>query len=267
MKDNIHIFDEKVEKMINECSQEEEVIAKMLLNFKENRKNKIEIINKIRESKIQEIDQELEDSKKALEELQNKKHEMLNPYCKENGHYYVVVSSIFVGSNKLPIYLEAPDNRKKNTYMCTACGEKHTVTENCPPLYPGRVVDEQKILKRLTSSDLSRIEARKKIDEEIQKIKNYIKYLYELKEHICKLFGHDAKKIDCEENFKCKCCDRTLTYQEYINAHYNAIFIGVVPFYYEDSCLYNKIDEFFLSSKAKTKSKILLPSYEDFMKK
>lgn len=162
MKDGIHIFDEKVEKIINECSQEEGEIAKTLLNFKENRKNKAKIIGEIRKSKIQEIDQELEDSKRVLEEFKNKKYEMLNPYCKEYGHRYAVVSSISVGSRKIPIYFDSPKNIRTNTYMCVVCGEKHTYTEDCQPLFPWTMEDEQKILERLDSSDFSRIEARKK---------------------------------------------------------------------------------------------------------
>lgn len=60
MNHNIHIFDKKIEKMINEYNDEEEFVIRMLLEFMEKTKDKVESIRKFRNSKIKEIDQELD---------------------------------------------------------------------------------------------------------------------------------------------------------------------------------------------------------------
>ena len=93
MNHNIHIFDKKIEKMINEYNDEEEFVIRMLLEFMEKTKDKVESIRKFRNSKIKEIDQELDASEQTLEQLKNRREELLDLYCKKNGHRYVLISA------------------------------------------------------------------------------------------------------------------------------------------------------------------------------
>ena len=63
-------------------------------------------------------------------------------------------------------------------------------------------------------------------EDDIEKIEGEL-------EELCNLFGHDAEIIDSSnEIFQCHCCNKKLSYREYIDAHWKATYKNVVPYYY-----------------------------------
>ena len=123
-------------------------------------------------------------------------------------------------------------------YKCTVCRREKTYTgigyanysfTKSKRKYEQKIPDDVYDDKFLTDGGKTfRI-----IQEEIFKINHYINYLESLKQKLCELFGHDAKN-DYYEHFKCECCGQYMSYKEYIDAHYNAKYRGIVDFYYDD---------------------------------
>ena len=98
------------------------------------------------------------------------------------------------------------------------------------------------------------------LQEEILKLTQYINYLYSLKLKLCELFGHDAGMIDDLENFTCKCCGKTIRYQEYIETYHRAKYRGIVDFYYGT---YPEMDYIISSNEELDLS---LPTFENYQK-
>ena len=107
------------------------------------------------------------------------------------------------------------------------------------------------------------------IEKQIETTKSYIKYLYLLKKHVCRLFGHDGMEYD-DGIVICKCCGSIMTKGEYFSSKCGFPLGGSISSENEGSKLYEDLKKVALPSQAKPKTKILLPSfpsYEDFMKK
>lgn len=262
MNHNIHIFDKKIEKMINEYNDEEEFVIRMLLEFMEKTKDKVESIRKFRNSKIKEIDQELEASEQTLEQLKNRREELLDLYCKKNGHRYVLISAK-CGSYKC----FGPEIKKR--YKCKTCGAKYSSIEKGTLDFYIAELYEQEIPENLvedTSLTKDGISFGQ-IEKQIETTKSYIKYLYLLKKHMCRLFGHDGMEYD-DGIVICKCCGSIMTKGEYVSSKCSSLLDGVISSENKNSKLYEEFNKIALPSQVKPKTKILLPSfpsYEEFL--
>ena len=186
------------------------------------KKNLIEM----RLNKIQEVSQELEKSKLKLEELQTGRQNILSVYCRKNGHNYILVSTKYCRSTDHYVYGQGFESIEEFRYRCTTCGMEKTregSVYRSPDVYYYQEIIPSNIADVITN-----------IDCEISIIRGYIYYLSHFNEMLCELFGHDADMISDDEDFKCRCCGAEMSYQGYINAHYDAKYKGVVDYYYDE---------------------------------
>lgn len=267
MKENIQLLGEKFENEILKCKKEEDNVRKLekqykksLDNLNKHNEKRINVINEIRLNKIQEINNELEIYKSELERLNNEKQEILYTYCKKFGHKYILTKSEYRGYTGAHSFKYGRASIRTNTCKCTVCG---SVTRNTGETYG---VPNVKQYKQIIPSEIYDDTTLNKdgktlrlIEEEINKIKEEINYLNMLKIKICELFGHDAEP-DCYEHFVCKCCNRIMFYQEYINTYHNAKYRGIVPFHY---AIYPEKD-YIISSKGDLT--LSLPTYKSYQR-
>lgn len=140
------------------------------------------------------------------------------------------------------------------------CGRKHifrgstyvqSQIKKYIPVIPNEIYEDTTLNKSGKSLKI--------IIEEIQKLKEYIDYLESLKESLCNLFGHDAEPY-MNERFICKCCNRTLSYREYIDTYHAAKYRGIIPYYYST---YPE-EDYIISTRSNLSSS--LPSYKNYQK-
>ena len=180
----------------------------------------------IRLNKIQEVRQELEKNKLKLEELQTKRQKILSAYCRKNDHNYILVSTKHLRSTDHHVYGYGFESIEEFRYRCTTCGMEKTRESSVfrtPDVY---------LYQEIIPSDIADVIA--EIQKEILIIRGYVYYLSHFNEKLCELFGHDADIISDDEDFKCHCCGKEMSYQAYINAHYDAKYKGVVDYRYDD---------------------------------
>lgn len=246
MKNDINLFSKKIKEEIATCKKEErnvrrkeETFKTALANFKANNEEKFKVINRIRLEKLAEINKEIRLSKIELETLSKEWNNILHAYCEKHKHNYILTEVKY----PLPTGSYSPECGWEYSYIvnykCTTCGTIKSFTtvgfRVCPEKYhqtiPKEAIDDITLSKNGKTLRM--------IEQEIPKLREYIDYLGYLKEKMCELFGHDATIIDYDrETFKCKCCGKTMSHREYIDTYYNAIYKGVVPFYYDDSISY-----------------------------
>ena len=261
MKDDIYLLGDAFEQEITTCKQEEDSVRKMEATLKSNNMKRIKIINEIRLNKIKEIDAEYEKSQLELKELKGKIDSILHAYCEKNGHRDILVSSRILGSTGAHSFTYGTELILTKSYKCAICGRTRNCTGKGYSSYtknkyeriiPDDLYDDETLT---TDGKSFRI-----LQEEISKLTQYINYLYSLKLKLCELFGHDAGMIDDFENFTCKCCGKTIRYQEYIETYHRAKYRGIVNFYYDT---YPEMDYIISSTEELDLS---LPTFESYQK-
>lgn len=271
MKENINILGEKFESEILKCKKEEDNVRslekqyqKALDNLETNNQKRNNIINEIRLNKIKEIEEELKISKQELEKMQAERQEILEKYCEKNGgHKYVLIKTEFLGYTGTHSFKYGREATRINKYQCTVCGRKKGFS-GTTYVQPQLKKYKQTIPTEIYE-DVSLIQNGKnlkEIEEEIKRIEEQIQYLDYLKRYLCKLFGHDVEKMNgfFDDTFMCKCCNRVLSYQEYINTYHDAKYRGIVPFYYST---YPEKD-YVISSKGDLT--LSLPTYKSYQR-
>lgn len=267
MKEDIQLFGENFKSQISECKKEEDTVRKLEAKYKKSLDNlnkhnekRINAINEIRLNKIQEINNELEISKSELEKLKNERQEIIDQYCKKFGHKDILIKSENRGYTGAHSFKYGRAAIRTNTYKCAVCGRKtgHTGetygilnVKQYKQIIPSEIYDDTSLNK---DGKTLRV-----IEEKINKIKEYINYLDMLKIKMCELFGHDAKPY-FDEQFVCNCCNRIVSYREYINTYHNAKYRGIVPFYYS---IYPEMD-YIISSEGKLT--LSLPTYKSYQR-
>ena len=267
MKENIELFGEDFKKQISNVKKEEDNVRKLEIKYKksldklnEHKEKRINAINEIRLTKVQEINDELEITKPKLEKLNNERQELLYEYCKKFGHKDILIKSEYRGYTGAHSFKYGRAAMRTNAYKCAVCGRKtgHTSETYGVPsikqykqIIPSEIYDDTSLNK---DGKTLRV-----IEEEIQKVQEYINYLEMLKIKMCELFGHDAKPYYNEE-FVCNCCNRIVSYREYINTYHNAKYRGIVPFYYS---IYPEMN-YIISSEGKLT--LSLPTYKSYQR-
>ncbi len=268
MKNDINLFDDEFKEEIasskegeKEVKRKEKAYRTALKNLQATNKKRIEVINRIRLEKLAEIAEEIKISELEIETLTEERVKILHTYCEKNNHNYALLRQRYLSSTGKHSFGRGFQNIYDYTYKCTICGRETSFTttgydrrdsEKYCAYIPEDVYDNETLT---TDGKTLRI-----IEQEILKLKEYLNYLDYLKDKMCELFGHDAIIIDYEENFKCQCCGRTLGYQEYIDAHYKAKYLGIVPFYYNDNINGSYI------TRGEKESYIPLPTFEVYQR-
>lgn len=279
MKENIHLFNEQLKEELMGCKKEESAIKaferklaekqRILEEMCKAKKNRAHAVNEIRLAKIAEIDQELEESEIELKRLKEETQNLLYAYCKKNGHHYVLIRSNLLGHTGRHTF-HGDLYYKENTSKCTTCGTVYTYDGTGYPSFDGcgrrgskKPSYEQKIPDELYDDTTLREDGKtyRALLKEIEKLEQYISYLQSLYGKICELFGHDAEIVNFHyQTFKCKCCKKSLSKEEYISAHYQAKYRNAVPFYYRDD------SKFKLSLEKGEKLVPALPTYKVYQK-
>ena len=135
MKENIQLLGEKFENEILKCKKEEDNVRKLekqykksLDNLNKHNEKRINVINEIRLNKIQEINNELEISKSELEKLKNERQEILDQYCKKNGHKDILIKSEYRGYTGAHSFKYGRAAMRTNSYKCAVCGRTRGYT-------------------------------------------------------------------------------------------------------------------------------------------
>lgn len=268
MKENIQLFGKNFESQISECKKEEDSVRaleeqykKSLEKLQDNNEKRRKVINQIRLDKVNEINEELKNCEEELIKLLLERQEILAAYCKKHGHNDVLIKSVFLGYTGSHSFKYGRETNRRNEYRCTVCGRKDvfrgsTYVQSQIKKYVQVIPDD--IYEDTTLNKNGK--SLKAIEEEIQKLKEYIDYLESLKASLCNLFGHDAEPY-MNETFVCKCCNRTLSYREYIDTYHAAKYRGIVPYYYDT---YPE-EDYIISSRSHLSSS--LPSYKTYQRR
>ncbi len=268
MKDDIHILGDSFKQEITSSKSEEDCLRKikekyekLFLILQSNNEKRIETIREIRLNKIKEIDDEYEKSKIELRKLQEEADSILFAYCNKKGHRDILISSRILGSTGEHSFSHGFEKNLRNSYKCAVCGRTCIYTEKGYSYSPGQKY-EQKIPDDIYDDKSLTVNGKtfRMLQEEISKITQYIHYLDSLYLKLCELFGHDAVMISDREDFKCRCCGKTMTYREYIDTYHQAKYRGIVNFYYDD---YPE-KGYILSSEGELD--LSLPTFEDYQK-
>lgn len=268
MKDDIHILGDRFKQEISSCKSEEDCLRKIRAKYEKmfsalqsNNEKRIKAIQEIRLNKIKEIDDEYEKSKLELKKLQDEADSILFAYCSKKGHNDILISSETLGSTGVHSFSYGFERIVRAVYKCAVCGRVWRYNGTGYGHYSVQAY-EQKIPEDIYD-DKSLTEDGKTfrmVQEEISKITQYINYLNSLYLKLCELFGHDAEIIDGRENFKCKCCGKTISYREYVDTYHKAKYRGIVDFYYD-----NYPDKGYITSSA-GKLDLSLPTFENYQK-
>ena len=272
MKKDINLLGDDFVTEVSECVKEEKKLNaaqkrydKLKIEIEKNNNERIKKINVIRLKKIKEINEELNKSKDKLLELRQEIDYVFYRYCEKNGHHDVLIDKKIISSTGRHAFRGGFEATMALTTKCTVCGrqkmERHTgfsgyyVVQNYERKIPHEIYDDTTLLESGRTIKI--------IESEISELENYINYLLSLKERLCELFGHDARILG-NEYFKCKCCEKEMGYQDYINAHYRAKYSGIIPFHYSDPySIYNLVQE----PNNINEEHLNLPTYEEYQKK
>lgn len=270
MKNDIYVLGDAFKKEVEECKAEETSVRrkenryqKALEELHANNKGRTEKINEIRLAKVQEIKDEIEETKKRLEEVGKAKEKIVYAYCEKNGHKDILTGSQYLGETGTHSFRHGFETIRRNTYKCVVCGRQTSYTTKTFSRGGDRSVYHREIPEELYDDTTLREDGKTLNDltQEYNDLWEYYEYLQSLLEELCTLFGHDAVMTDmCSERFKCNCCGKSMSYQEYINNHHRAIYRGVVPFHYVTL----PEMEYVIPSRAKLA--LTLPSYDSFKK-
>ena len=278
MKDNINILGDDFISEVAQYIMEERVLSEKLKEYneaknklKKSNKKRIETIANIRTNKIEEINKELELTKKKLQNLKDEIKNIYIKYCEKNGHKLVLVNKRLIKPTGRHSFKEGFEYEMVLTYKCKVCGKMEKEIHKGYG-YSINNKNYEKEIPYEIYDDVSLSETGKsirEIEKEIEELENNINYLIFLKERICELFGHEAKRIGTDavgnDIFKCNCCEKEMVYRDYINAHYNAKYRDIIPYYYTNS----KETPIYIMKEPKNTQKedLYLPTYEDYQKK
>lgn len=172
---------------------------------------------------------------------------MLHNYCEKNRHNFITLDYEILSSHEISHSFKHGSAYSINFQSkCTTCGETISTCTRMSPHQLNQYYYEQIIPKDCLDNIEYTVNGMsyKEIIKEIIKYEVIKEYILELKNDMCKMFGHDAKLIDRErEIFECNCCGKTMGYQQYIDAYFSAQYHRVVDYYYADHLELFKVKE------------------------
>ena len=146
MKEDINLFGSEFEKIIFECQEEENKVRelqqkyiKALERLDANNDRRRDLLDNIRIAKKKEIDSEIIETKKSLEENETRHVELKRKSCAENGHDFEIVKICFKPNGAEPYGAGSTLDKGiyQVTYECSICGERKTVSqENKETIFP-----------------------------------------------------------------------------------------------------------------------------------
>lgn len=194
------------------------------------RKARYEYLKNLYESKKEELSKLIEEQKKQYKQ----KDEYVKSACAQLGHVYKVTErKVLNYSSPKHTYMGAIYSMKL-VEKCIVCGKRRSyctegratwreITPEIPEEY-------EKMLAKASTQYTEEINSKIRIvEDELEEIESSI---YEL----CQLFGHDAYPTDyCGNYFKCKCCEKTMRVEEYVNDFVNSSYKGIVSYHFESN--------------------------------
>lgn len=192
------------------------------------RKARYEYLKNLYESKKEELSKLIEEQKKQYKQ----KDEYVKSACTQLGHVYKVTERNVLNYSSYKHTYMGAIYPMKLVEKCIVCGEKWSYyTEGMTSwgeVTPEIPEEHKRMLTKASAQYTEEIDSKIRfVKDELEEIKSSI---YEL----CQLFGHDAYPIDyCNNYFKCKCCEKTMSVEEYVNDFWKSSYKGIVPYHFE----------------------------------
>lgn len=205
----------------------------------------------LRTAKLEELQKQEKELREQYSEMEKEYKKMFHQLCEVRGsheykHWSEIISYREIGHSFSRGSIYPTEQR----YICKICGSGNASLRFRPyrskyhsDMYSISKEEKNNIISELANGKEGEKpevqELAQKIlsyPDEMQKVQDLIKQNQEDIEMLCQLFGHDGELVSYDrEIYKCKCCGKTLSYQEYINAHYAAAFRGgIVDYNYTD---------------------------------
>ncbi len=225
MKEDINLFDSKFEKTIFECQEEESKVRelqqkyiKALERLDANNDRRRELLDNIRLAKKKEIDNEILETKKSIEENEARHAELKRKSCAENRHDFEIVKVCLKPNGARGTQSKTP---YQVTYECSICGERRTVyQENKESIFPKNTKAHTNYLGKVLGKKGCSLED--ELSKEHQKLESYLEYLESLLIELCYIFGHSI-----DENYVCRCCGQHINRDDYQDECEQAIYKGI----------------------------------------
>lgn len=199
----------------------------------------------LRKAKLEELIKRKEELEQQLDTMRKEYRKMFSEFCKVRGCHLNSRRTVITSHREIAHSFSRGSIYPTETYCtCKICGNSNDparfdVRRRIGLFFPTQ--EGVEFIKKAAESD-EKPEVReyaKKIfayHDEIEKVEKLYEEAGKNIEELCRIFGHDAELISYDkEIYKCKCCGKTLSYQEYINAHYAApLRGGIVSYNYVD---------------------------------
>ena len=225
--DNIDIFDQKLNLVLQEYQDEETKVYRDSATLKKNNKSRILILRDIRSKKLQEIEEAFNENEKKYWELEEARIKILDTYCQIHGHNYLILSEkIMESSFNKHSFRSGFDRRYLKKYKCMTCGaitcvegkistDHAKLSQPYKQLIPDEIYDDYSLAINNKTYRM--------IIEEQNKCLQYKDYLNFLRGKLCYMFGHDLRMdLSIGNNYYCSCC------HEYVNKNQIPLFQGVM---------------------------------------
>lgn len=197
----------------------------------------------LRTSKLEELQKEKKELEEKYSEMKKEYRNMFYEFCKVRGRHEYSFRRVITSYREIGHSFSRGSIYPTETYhTCKLCGSSND-PNRIRGYYSGPNQEAWEVIKACAEGKEGEKPEVKEMAEkilaypaEMKKVEELIDQNNEDIQMLCKLFGHDGELISYDrEIYRCKCCGKTLSYQEYINAHYAAAFRGgIVDYNYTD---------------------------------